>query len=170
MSAANDKVSKEATGLVVEFLSPYKGNTNGPNNHLAWVGAIHTIMGKLHGSLARVFTDQVPCVVPDIEADDVPHAEDPSMEGSSTANLNVIRVSAITAHAKMERELRDELPKFFNDIFFKISVASQLPIEADGEWAAAKAAEDSNALVDIVHRMHFTHVGCATPAMANINM
>ena len=30
MSAANDKVSKEATGLVVEFLSPDKGKANGP--------------------------------------------------------------------------------------------------------------------------------------------
>ncbi len=40
----------------------------------------------------------------------------------------------------------------------------------DGEWAAAKAAEDPNALVAIVHRTHFTHVGGATPAMAKINM
>ena len=36
MSAANDKESKEATGLVVEFLSPNKGKANGPNNYLAW--------------------------------------------------------------------------------------------------------------------------------------
>ena len=34
MSAANDKVSKEAMGLVVEFLSPNKGKANGPNNYL----------------------------------------------------------------------------------------------------------------------------------------
>ena len=170
MSAANDKESKEATGLVVEFLSPNKGKANGPNNYLAWAGAMHTTMGARYGPMARVFTDQVPYVVPDLEADDVPQADDPGMEDLSAASLNAIRVSAITAHAKKKRELRDELPKFFNDILLKISVASQLLIEADGEWAAAKAAEDPNALVAIVHRTHFTHVGGATPAMAKINM
>ena len=92
------------------------------------------------------------------------------MEGFLAANLNDIRVSAITAHAKKKRELRDELPKFFNDVFLKISVASQSLIEADGEWAAAKAAKDPNALVAIVNRTHLTHVGGATPAMAKINM
>jgi hypothetical protein len=46
----------------------------------------------------------------------------------------------------------------------KISVASQLLFEADGEWAVAKAAEDPNALVAIIHRTHFTHVGGATLA------
>jgi hypothetical protein len=52
----------------------------------------------------------------------------------------------------------------------KISVVSQLLIEADGEWAVVKAAEDPNALVAIVYRTHFPHVGGATPAMAKINM
>jgi len=52
----------------------------------------------------------------------------------------------------------------------KISIASQLLIEADGESAAAKAAEEPNALVAIVHRTHFTHVDGATPAMAKISM
>ncbi len=32
MSGANDKVSMEAMGLVVEFLSTYKGMFNGTNN------------------------------------------------------------------------------------------------------------------------------------------
>ena len=57
MSAANDKESKEATGLVVEFLSPNKGKANGPNNYLAWAGAMHTTMGARYGPMARVFTD-----------------------------------------------------------------------------------------------------------------
>jgi hypothetical protein len=35
MSAANDKVSKEAMGLVVEFLSPNKGKFNGTINYFA---------------------------------------------------------------------------------------------------------------------------------------
>ncbi len=52
----------------------------------------------------------------------------------------------------------------------KICVTSQLLIEANGEWAAARAAEDPNALVATVHRTHFTYVGGATPAMAKINM
>ena len=34
MSAANDKKSKEATGLVVEFSSPNKGKANGPTIYL----------------------------------------------------------------------------------------------------------------------------------------
>ena len=49
MSVANDKVSKEATGLVVEFLIPDKGKANGPNNYLAWAGAMHTTMGARYG-------------------------------------------------------------------------------------------------------------------------
>jgi hypothetical protein len=92
------------------------------------------------------------------------------MEGLTAANIQAIRVSVVTAHSKKKRELRDEQPKFFNDILLKISVASQLLIEADGDWAATKAAEDPNVLVAIIHRTHFTHVGGATPAMAKINM
>jgi hypothetical protein len=72
MSAANDKVSKEATGLVVEFLSTNDGKANGPNNYLAWAGAMHTPMGARYGPMARVFNDQVPYVVPNLEAADVP--------------------------------------------------------------------------------------------------
>ncbi len=66
--------------------------------------------------------------------------------------------------------MRGELPKLFNEILLKINVASQLLIEADKEWAAAKVTEDPNALVAIVHRTHFTHVAGATPAMDRINM
>ena len=97
ISAANDKASNEATGLVVEFLNPNKGKANGPNNYLAWAGAMYTTMGARYGPRVRVFTDQVPHVVPDLEADDVPQADDPGMEGLSLANPDVIRVSAITA-------------------------------------------------------------------------
>ena len=79
MSAANDKVSKETTGLVVEFLSPNKGKANGPNNYLAWAGAMYTTIGARYGPMARVFADQVPHVVPDLESDDVPQADDPGM-------------------------------------------------------------------------------------------
>jgi hypothetical protein len=84
--------------------------------------------------------------------------------------LLTFRVSVIAAHAKKKRELRDELPIFSNNIILKISVASQLLIEADGERAATKAVEDPNALVAIVHRTLFSYVGGATPVMAKINM
>ena len=133
MSAANDKVSKEAMGLVVEFLSPNKGKANGPNNYLAWAGAMHTTMGARHGPMARVFADQVPYVLPDLGPDDLPQAGDPGMDGLTAANLQAIRVSVVTAHAKKKRELRDEQPKIFTYILLKISVASQLLIEGDGE-------------------------------------
>ncbi len=43
-------------------------------------------------------------------------------------------------------------------------------IEADGEWAAVKAVVDPNALVVIIHRTHFTHIGGANLAMTKINM
>jgi hypothetical protein len=170
MSAANDKVSKEAMGLVVEFLSPNKGEFNGTNNYCAWAAAMHTTLGARYGPMARVFTDQVPYVVPDIEIGDLPQVGDPGMEGLTIADINAIRVSAITDHAKKKREMRDEQSKFFNDVLLKMSVASQLLIGADGGWAAAKAAEDPNALVAIIRRTHFTHVDGATPAMAKINM
>ena len=99
MSATNDKGSKEATGLVLKFSSPNKGKANVSNNYLAWAGAMHTNMGACYGPMSRVFADQVPYVVLDLEADDVPQADDPGMEGLSAANINAIRVSAITAHA-----------------------------------------------------------------------
>jgi hypothetical protein len=131
---------------------------------------MHTTLGARFGPMARVFTDQVPYVVHDIEIGDLPLAGDLGMEGLTIANLNAIRVSMITDHAKKKKDTRDEQPKFFNDILLKMNVASQLLIKADGECAAAKAAEDPNALVAIIHWTHFTHVGGKTPAMAKINM
>jgi len=101
MSTANDKVLKEATGLVVKFLSPNKGKVNGPmNNYLAWVGVMYTTMAARYDPMARIFNDQVPYVVPDLQADDVPQGDDPGMEGLSAANFNTIRVSAISDQAK----------------------------------------------------------------------
>ncbi len=88
MSAANDKASMKATGLVMEFLSPNKGTANGPSSYLAW--AMHTTIGVHYGPMARVVNDKVSHVVPDLEADDVPQADDPGMEGLSAANLNAI--------------------------------------------------------------------------------
>ncbi len=90
MSAANDKASKEATGLVVGLLSPNKDKANGPNKYLAWAGAMHTTMGARYGPMARVFNDNVPYFMPDFEADDVPQADDPGMEGLFAANINAI--------------------------------------------------------------------------------
>ena len=81
MSAANDKSSKEATGLVVELPSPNKNKANGPNNYLAWAGAMRTTMGERYDPMTRVFNDQVLHVVPVLEAADVSQADDPGMEG-----------------------------------------------------------------------------------------
>ena len=170
MSTANDAKSKGATSLVVELLSPVKGKHNGRNNYSEWAPGMQTIMGMQYGAMARVLLDQVPYVVPELGPEDIPQQDDPGMEGLTAANLNSIRVSAIVARAKKVRELREEQPKFFNAILSKVSVASQLLIEADGEWAAAKAAENPNALVAIIHRTHFTHVDGATPAAARVNL
>ncbi len=64
MSAANDKASKEATGLVMEFLSPNKDKANGPNNYLAWAGAMHTTIGARYGPM----TSEVIRVVGNVSA------------------------------------------------------------------------------------------------------
>ncbi len=53
-------------------MSPDKGKANGPISYLAWAGAMHTSMGARYGPMTRVFNDQVPYVVPNLEADDVP--------------------------------------------------------------------------------------------------
>ncbi len=98
MSAADNKVSKDTMGLVVEFLSPNKDKVNEPNNYLAWAAALHTTMGARYGPMARVFAVQVPYVVPDLGPDDVPQAGDPGMEGLTAASIQAIRVSVVTAH------------------------------------------------------------------------
>ncbi len=68
---------------------------------------MHTFMGARYGPITKVLNDKVPYVVPDLKTDDVPQADDPGMEGLSSVNLNVVRVSVKTAHAKKKR---DELP------------------------------------------------------------
>ena len=62
------------------------------------------------------------------------------------------------------------MPEVFNCILSKFSVAFQLLIEVDVEWAETKAAENPNALVEIIHRTHFTHVDGVTPAAAKFNL
>jgi hypothetical protein len=120
--------------------------------------------------MSRVLLDRVPYVILEFGPEEVPPLGKPGMGGSSTENINSIRVSAIIAHAKKVRELRDASPKFLNSILSKVSVASQLLIVADGEWAEAKVAENPNALVEIIHRTHFTLVDGATPAAAKYNI
>jgi hypothetical protein len=103
---------------------------------------MQTIMGMQYGDMARVFPDQVPYVIPELGPKNPSQQDDPVMEGFSTAKLLFIRVSAIVARAKKTRELGDDLPKIFNSILSKVGVASQQLIEVDGEWDAAKAAEN----------------------------
>ncbi len=143
MSAANDAKSRAgSTSLVVDLLSPVKGKHNGRNNYSEWAPGMQTVMGMHYGAMARVFLDQVLYMIPELGPEDAPQQSDLGMEGLTTENLNSIRVLAIVERAKKVRELRDDQPKLFNSILSKVSVASQLIIEADGEWDAAKAAED----------------------------
>ncbi len=60
-------------------MSPKKSKANGPNNYLAWVGAMRTTMGARYRPMARVFNDQVPYAVPDLEGNDGPQADNPCM-------------------------------------------------------------------------------------------
>ena len=80
MSAATNKASKETADLVVKFLSPNKGKANGPSNYLPWAGAMYPTIGARYNPMAMVFLDQKPCVVPDLEAEDVPQADEPGMD------------------------------------------------------------------------------------------
>ncbi len=68
------------------------------------------------------------------------------------------------------RKLTEIKPKFFNAIFARTSVASRLSIEADGDFAAANASLDTNALVAIIHRTDFTHVDDETAVEAIDNL
>jgi hypothetical protein len=81
-----------------------------------------------------------------------------------------MRVAAHAARAKEVRNLAEIKPKFFNAIFARTSVASPLLIEADGDFAVANAALDSNALVAIIHRIHFSYVDGATAVEAIANL
>jgi hypothetical protein len=116
---------EEATGLVVEFLSFNKGKTKGPNNYLAWAGAMHTTMGARYGPMTVFFYDQVPYGMLALEAGDLLQANQPDMEDLSASSFNIIRVLVITALARKKRVLRNDLPKCLNIILLKISVASQ---------------------------------------------
>ena len=60
MSAANDKVSKEAMGLVVEFLSPNKVKLNGANIYDVWATVMRTTLVARYDPMVRVLTGQVP--------------------------------------------------------------------------------------------------------------
>ena len=131
---------------------------------------MQTIMGMQYGAMARVLLDRVPYVVPELGPENLPQLGDPGMEGLTAANIASIRDSAITARAKKVRELRDACPKFFSFVLSKVNVASQLLIDADGEWAEAKVAENPNALVDIIHRTHFTHINGATPTASKVTL
>jgi hypothetical protein len=43
-----------------------------------------------------------------------------------------------------------------------------LHIKTDGDLADAKAEDNPNALVAIIHRAHFAHVDSASPAVAKV--
>jgi hypothetical protein len=120
--------------------------------------------------MASVLTTQVAFDVPsDIPADYTPEPE-PDFPPFSAADIMQMRVAAHAARAKEVRKLVEIKPKSFNTIFARTSVASRLLIEADGDFAAANAALDPNALVAIIHRTHFTHVDGATAVEAIENL
>ncbi len=60
------------------------------------------------------------------------------------------------------RKLALDKPKLFAAILQRTSVASRLLTDADGDWIAAKADSDPNALAAIIRRTFFSHVDGAT--------
>ena len=61
-------------------------------------------------------------------------------------------------------------PIFFSAVYARTSVASRILIETDGDFPAAKATLDPNALVVIIHKTHLTHVDGATAVEARENL
>jgi len=129
---------------------------------------MYNITGMLHAAMAMVLLNQVP-YIPELVPEDLAHTNNSGIEDLFITSLNYIRVSPNTARAKNLKELRDDHPKLFSSIISKVNVASRLLIEADGEWAAAKAAESPNVLVVIIHCTNFNYVDGATPAAAKVN-
>ncbi len=118
--------------------------------------------------MARVLLGRAPYVISELGHEDLPQLSDPSMEGLSAANISYIHISDITSRAKRVREIRYAHPVFLNSILSKVIVASHLLIEADGEWAEVKAAENPNALVEKIHRTKFTHVDGVTSPLQKL--
>ncbi len=77
-----------------------------------------------------------------------------------------LRLGAHAAREKQVRRLAVNKPRFFSDVYAPTSVASQLLIEVNGDFPAAKAALDLNALIAIIQKTHFTHVDRSTAVEA----
>ncbi len=120
--------------------------------------ATHDDLGQLYGIMASVLTTKVAYDVPSVVPADYTHEPELDVPPFSAANIMQMRVAAYATRANKVRMLGEIKSKIFNAIFGRTSVESRILIEADGESAAANAALDSNILVAIIHRTHFTHV------------
>jgi len=84
--------------------------------------------------------------------------------------LTTLRLGVHAARSKEVRRLALEKPKFCSAVYTRTYVASRLLIEADGEFPAASAALDPNALVAIIHKTHFTNVDGVAAVEARGNL
>lgn len=169
-STTNGQKSKETTASAVIVLSPDKGVSTGRNNYVEWAAATNDELGQTYGMMANVLATQIAYQVAQVVPEDYIPIDEPDQPAYTPAQLMTLRLGAHAARAKEVRRLALDKPKFFSAVYARTSVASRLLIEADGDFPAAKAALDPNALIAIIHKTHFTHVDGATAVEARENL
>jgi hypothetical protein len=151
-------------------MSPNKGVSTDRNNYVGWAAAANDELGQTYGMMANVFTSKIAYKVAQIFPEDYIPINEPDQPAYTPAQLMTSRLGAHAARAKEVRRLALDKPKFRSAVYARTSVESRLLIEADGDFPAAKAALDQNALIAIIHRTHFTHVDDATAVEARLNL
>jgi hypothetical protein len=161
---------KDTTASAVIVLSPDKGVSTGRNNYVEWAAATNDDLGQTYGMMANVLATQIAYQVAQVVPEDYIPIDEPDQPAYTPAQLMTLRLGAHAARSKEVRRLALDKPKFFSAVYARTSVASRLLIEADGDFPAAKAALDPNALIAIIHKTHFTHVDGATAVEARENL
>ena len=169
-STMNSPKSKDTTDFPVIVLSSEKDIQTGRNNYVEWVASAWADLTQTYGLVASVLDTQIAYEVGPVLQEHFMPPEEPDLPNYTSAQIQSLRLQAHTERNKEVRKLALDKPKLFAAILQRTSVASRLLIEADGDWIAAKAASDPNALAAIIRRTHFSHVDGATAMEAKDNI
>jgi hypothetical protein len=127
-------------------------------------------LGQTYGTMGNILATRIAHQVAQVVPEDYIPMDKPDQPAYTHAQLTTLRLGAHAARSKEVRRLALGKPKFFSAVYARTSVASCLLIEADGDFPAAKAALDPNALVAIIQKTQFTHVDGATAVEARENL
>ena len=108
--------------------------------------------------MAYVLATQIAYQVAQVVPKNYIPIDEPDQPDYTPAQLMTLRLGAYAARSKEVTRLALDKPSFFSAMFARTIVASRLLIESYGDFPAAKAALDTNALVSIIHKTHLTHV------------